>query len=115
MRRLRATSLTEAVTASALFMIVFAVSLEMLPKLTSGDTDAARHIEVRNMTENARRKYAAGLWPSGYYVERTERATAEIEITPYRDFEDVATLRITAVSGNVKTVHTQLVRCDRTE
>ncbi len=111
MHKLRAASLLEAIVASALFMTVFALSLELLPKLTvSGDGLAAAGL--RRTVESARRKYATGLWPAGEYTELYDCGRATIVIVPYRDFDDVATLRITAECGTETTVYTELVRCE---
>lgn len=70
MRRLRAASLIEAVVAAALFMIVFAVTLELLPALTVGRGDGLDTVRVRNALESARRRYARGHGPRGVLPSR---------------------------------------------
>jgi len=111
MRRLKAASLIEAVVASVLFMIVFALSLELLPKLSVGSVDEFATVEVRQIAERSRRKYVAGLWPAGEYFERYDAGCVKIIISPYRNYEDVMVIKITAESGNVKIVQTELAEC----
>ena len=112
MRRLKAASLIEAITASALFMIVFSVSLDLLPKLTVDNADGFDRIAARDMTERARRKYGTGVWPKGRYIERYDDAEAEITLRPHDYFDDVAIMEITARSGRTKTTFTELVICE---
>lgn len=112
MHELKAASLTEAIVASTVFMTVFALSLELLPRLTVSGSDELAAVEMYHMVESARRKYANGLWPAGEYTESYDCGQARIAIKPYRDFEDVAILIIAAESGTERTVHTELVRCE---
>ena len=112
MYELRAASLMEAIVASTVFMTVFALSLELLPRLTVSGSDELAAVEMYHIVESARRKYANGLWPAGEYTESYDCGQAKITIKPYRDFEDMAMLIITAESGTDITVHTELVRCE---
>lgn len=112
MSELKAASLTEAIVASTVFMTVFALSLELLPRLTVNGNDELTAVEMHHIVESARRKYANGLWPAGEYTESYDCGQAKITIKPYRDFEDMAMLIITAKSGTERTVHTELVRCE---
>ena len=109
MYELKGASLLEAVAASSIFMIVFALSLELLPKLTPSGSDGLAAAEMRYI---ARRKYADGLWPAGEYVERYDCGRAKITIEPYRDFEDVAMMTVTVECGTETAVHKELVRCE---
>lgn len=111
MRRLRAASLIEAVVASVLFMTVFALSLELLPKLSVGRGDELAVVGARRIVERARRKYATGLWPAGEYAEYDDDGCALVVIAPYRGCVDVVSVRITVESGGVKIVHTELAAC----
>ncbi len=112
MYELKGASLLEAIAASSIFMIVFALSLELLPKLTLSGSDGLAAAEMRYVAESARRKYADGLWPAGEYVERYDCGRAKITIEPYRDFEDVAMMTVTVECGTETTVHKELVRCE---
>ena len=108
MCRLRAASLIEAVVASVLFMVVFALSLELLPELSVDSGDEFAVAAVRQAAERARRKYTVGLWPAGEYVERYDAVCVETVIAPYPDYGDVKIIRITVESGDVRIVRIEL-------
>lgn len=111
--RWRAASLLEAVVAAVLFLTVFAVVMELVPRLTVRDDDALLVAEAEYRAGRAFGKYATGLWPCGEYAEQYVWGSVAIRIAPYRDFADMQVVEITArIDGSRKRITLkQLVGC----
>lgn len=111
--RLRAASLLEAVVAAVLFLTVFTVTMELLPRLTVRDDDALLVAEAEYRVGKAFEKYGTGLWPCGEYAENYDWGKITVRIEPYRNFTDLQAIGITArIAGSGKRIgHRQLVEC----
>lgn len=112
MRRLKAASLIETVVASALFMIVFMLSLDLLPALTACGGSNADRIAATAAAGSARLKYATGLWPAGRYAEQYAEVEAEVSITPYGGFDGVMVLKIHVAAEGYETETIELILCE---
>lgn len=113
MRRLKGTSLLEAIVAAVLFLTVFAAVMELIPHLTVRDDDALLVAEAEYRAGQTFEKYGTGLWPRGEYTENYDWGEVTVRIEPYRDFEDMQVVSITArISGSRKRIaYKQLVEC----
>lgn len=96
MGRLKGATLLEAIVASVLLLTVFAVTMELLPRLAVRDDDALRIAQADYRVMRAFEKYAAGGWPEGEYVEDYEWGTVVIRVGGYRNSTSVQTVDVTA-------------------
>lgn len=115
MGELKGTALLEAVVASVLFLTVFAVTLELIPRLAVRDDDALRVAEADYRMMRAFEKYASGVWPEGSYVENYAWGTVSIRVCEYRSAEQVQSVEVSAeIEGSRRrTVFRQLVEKKR--
>ena len=113
MRRLKGASLLEAIVAAVLFLTVFAVVMELLPRLTVRDDDALLVAEADYRVGRAFDKYATGMWPCGDYAEAYDWGTVMVWVEAYRGFSDLQVVTVSArIDGSRKRiVHRQLVEC----
>ena len=74
-RRLRGSSLLEAVVAAVLFLTVYAAVMELLPRLTVPDDDALLVAEADYRVGRVFDKYGSGVWPCGEYTETYDWGT----------------------------------------
>lgn len=112
-RRLRAASLLEAVVAAVLLLTVFAVVMELLPRLTVRDDDALLMAEADYRVGRAFDKYATGLWPCGEYAEAYDWGAVTVSVESYRGFEDVRMVTVWAcIDGSRRRITLKrLVEC----
>lgn len=113
MRTLKGASLLEAIVAAAFFLTIFAVVLELLPRITVRDDDALLVAEAEYRTGRAYTKYATGGWPCGEYTESYDWGELTIYIAFYRNVRNVQLVKIRArIDGSRKNiVYQQLVEC----
>lgn len=113
MRGLRGTSLLEAIVAALVFLIVFAATMELMPRFAIREDDAVLVAEANYRVGNVFRKYATGEWPCGEYEETCEWGCIRVVIVPYRDFSDIRSLSVSAsIYGSRKSItFTQLIEC----
>lgn len=113
MRRLKAASLVEAIVAAVVLMIVFAATMELLPRLSLCDDDGLRSVEAEYRMACALHKYGSGVWPEGEYVEPYDGGEVTIRVERYRDYGDLQRLRITVlIDGSRRRIeHEQVVEC----
>ena len=112
MRRLKGASLLEAIVAAVLFLTVFAVVMELLPRLTVRDDDALLVAEADYCVGRAFDKYATGMWPYGDYAEAYDWAVM-VWVEAYRGFSDLQVVTVSArIDGSRKRIALkQLVEC----
>lgn len=113
MRRLKGASLLEAIVAAVLFLTVFAVVMELLPRLTVRDDDALLMAEADYRVGRTFDKYATGVWPCGEYAEAYDWGAVTILVESYRGFSDVQAITVSArIDGSRKRITIkQLVEC----
>lgn len=113
MRRLKGASLLEAIVAAVLFLTVFAVVMELLPRLTVRDDDALLMAEADYRVGRAFDKYATGVWPCGEYAEAYDWGAVTILVESYRGFSDVQAITVSAhIDGSRKRITLkQVVEC----
>ena len=113
MRRLKGASLLEAIVAAVLFLTVFAVVMELLPRLTVRDDDALLVAEADYRVGRASDKYATGMWPCGDYAEAYDWGTVMVWVEAYRGFSDLQVVTVSArIDGSRKRIALkQLVEC----
>ena len=113
MRRLKGASLLEAIVAAVLFLTVFAVAMELLPRLTVRDDDALLMAEADYRVGRAFDKYATGLWPCGEYAETYDWGAVTVLVEAYRGFSDMQAVTVSArIDGSRKRITLkQLVEC----
>lgn len=113
MRRLKGASLLEAIVAAVLFLTVFAVVMELLPRLAMRDDDAILVAEAEYRVGQVFSKYGTGVWPIGEYTEAYEWGGIAVRIDSYRDLSDLQVVTIVArIDGNHKRiVFKQVVAC----
>lgn len=105
MRGLRAASLLEAIVAAVIFLLVFTLTLEQVPRLMLRGDDAWQMIEAERRLARAFDKYGSGAWPEGTYTEGYEGGEVRVRIEPYRGSEKVRALTVEVrVDGNDKTI-----------
>lgn len=111
--KVRGASLIEAVVASVILLAVFAVTMELLPRLSVRDDEGLRMAQGRYRLACILRKYASGAWPEGEYVETSEGVEAAIRIERYGGYEDlqllVVEVRIDGCRRRLE--HRQIVPC----
>lgn len=110
---LQGATLLEAIVAAVLFLTVFAAVTELVPRLTLRDDDALLVAEAEYRTLRMCEKYATGLWPCDTYIESCDWGRIEVEITPYRDYDDLQVVTLRArIDGSRKRInHKQLIEC----
>lgn len=113
MRRLKGASLLEAIVAAVLFLTVFAVVMELLPRLTVRDDDALLMAEADCRVGRAFDKYGIGMWPCGEYAEAYNWGAVTILVESYPGFLDVQVVTVSArIDGSRKRITLkQLVEC----
>lgn len=112
-RRLRASTLLEAIVAAVLFLTLFAAVMELLPRLTVRNDDALLAAEADYRVGCTFDKYASGLWPAGEYAETYDWGAVAIRIESYREFADLQVVTVSArIDGSRKRItHKQLIVC----
>lgn len=112
-RRLRGSSLLEAVVAAVLFLTVYAAVMELLPRLTVRDDDPLLVAEADYRVGRAFDKYGSGVWPCGEYTETYDWGTVTVRIERYRDFTDLQIVTVAAhIDGSRKRITLkQLIEC----
>ena len=104
-RRLRGSSLLEAVVAAVLFLTVYAAVMELLPRLTVRDDDPLLVAEADYRVGRAFDKYGSGVWPCGEYTETYDWGTVTVRIERYRDFTDLQIVTVAAhIDGSRKRI-----------
>ncbi len=113
MAGVRSASLLEAVVASVLFLSVFLVTLELVPRLTVRDDEGVWTVEADYRMMRAFDKYATGLWPAGEYSEEYAWGCVIVKIAPYRAFTDLQVVEVTACIEGVRRrmVFRQIIIC----
>lgn len=102
---LRGASLLETVVASAVFLILFALTLGMLPRLAVRDDDGIRIAEAEYRTERAAERYGTGLWPDGEYVERYGWGEVVVRTESCGAFADVQAVTVRArIDGSRRSI-----------
>lgn len=112
-RSLRAASLVEAIVAAVVLMIVFAATMELLPRLTLREENAPTVAEAEYRAAEAFDKYTSGLWPAGEYAERYDGGEITVRVEPYRHYGDLqlVTVAVRIDGSRKRIVHKQLVEC----
>ena len=112
-RRLRGSSLLEAVVAAVLFLTVYAAVMELLLRLTVRDDDPLLVAEADYRVGRAFDKYGSGVWPCGEYTETYDWGTVTVRIERYRDFTDLQIVTVAAhIDGSRKRITLkQLIEC----
>lgn len=110
-RRLRGASLVEALVAAVVLLVVFAATLELLPRLSVRGDDALLTAEAEYRVGRAFDKYGSGLWPAATYAEHYDWGAVTICVEPYRGHGDLQLVTVTArIDGSGKRiVHKQIV------
>lgn len=111
MCRVKGSTLVETIVASILFMVIFAVSLELVPRLTVTGRNEVDMIETEICLSRAREKYTTGVWPAGEYLERYGNGKAKVLIEYYRDLDDVVVVHIEIEAGNERITYSEIVEC----
>ena len=102
---IRAASLLEAVVAAVVFLIVFTIAMELLPRLTLREDETLLVADAEYRVARAFDKYATGVWPVGVYSESYDWGTVEIKLTPYRNYDDLQMLIVlTHIDGSRKRI-----------
>lgn len=114
MAELKGTSLLEAVVASVLFLIVFLMTMELVPRLTVRDDEGVWTVEADYRMMRAFDKYATGLWPAGEYTEEYDWGNVIVKIAPYRTFADLQAVEVTVRINGVRRrmVYRQIIICN---
>ena len=110
-RRLRGASLVEALVAAVVLLVVFAATLELLPRLSVRGDDALLTAEAEYRVGRAFDKYGSGLWPAATYAEHYDWGAVTIRVEPYRDHGDLQLVTVTACfdGSGKRIVHNQIV------
>jgi len=113
MRRVKAASLVEAVVAAVVLLVVFAATMELLPRLSVRDDEAPALAEAEYRATQVFAEYASGLWPAGRYTERYDGGEATVLVEPYRQYSDVQliTVEVRTDGSRKRIIHRQLVEC----
>lgn len=105
MRRLKGSTLLEAVVAAAVFLTVFAALLELLPRLTVREDDALLCARAEYLTARAFDRYASAGGPCGTDTLRYDWGCITVRTERYRGFEDLRMLTLTArIDGSRKRI-----------
>lgn len=113
MRRLRGTSLLEAIVAAVLFLLVFASVMELMPRLAVRNDDAVLLAEAHYRTSRTFEKYASGGWHCGAYVHRYDWGEITVRISAWRGLDAIREIEVEArIEGSVRVVRLkQLAAC----
>lgn len=102
---MRAASLLEAVVAAVVFLIVFTIAMELLPRLTLREDETLLVADAEYRVARVFDKYATGVWPVGVYSESYDWGTVEVRLVPYRNYDELQLLIVTAhIDGSRKRI-----------
>lgn len=94
MGTLKGSTLIEVIIASVIFMSVFAISLETVSRLTVRQDDNLALVEAGHRMEECFRDYAGR--DEGVYTREYEWGTVRVLLRPYREYERLHEMVITA-------------------
>lgn len=100
MPRLKASTLIEAMVAAVIFLIVFAVSMQTISKLTVKDNIGVILIEADYRTKIIFNRFTGGEYVSGSYVEKFDWGEITTVVCPYRDYTTLQLIAVTATINN---------------
>lgn len=93
---LPASTLVEAIVASVIFLAVFAISLNTVTRLTTGEKDYITMVEVDYAIKSCFREYSGGGHLPGKYNKTYDWGEITIEINPYGNYPELQQLMISA-------------------
>lgn len=113
MCKLIGASLLEAIIAGLLFLIVFSITMELLPYLARPRHETLFSMKLDFAIEQILTKYMTGVWPNGIYSETYEWGEISIRIEPYRDYSDMQVIVISTHSNEYDRpiTHMQIIEC----
>jgi len=113
--RVPGSSMIEAIVASAIFLLVFAVSLSTLTGLAIRDDETYELLEAERAMTDCFLRYGSGTMANGSYTDQFEWGEITTAIENYGDYEDIRQVSMRAViSGSRKSiVYTRLVTVRR--
>lgn len=82
-KSLKASSLIECVVASVILLASFAITMEMLTRVTLKESDPAENVRMELALRECRREYGDGLHAPGNYSREHDWGTMEISIRDY--------------------------------
>lgn len=83
--KLAGASLLESIVASIVFLIIFMLALDVLPRLSLQENHNIFMIKMESDIENIISKYGSGMYPTGHYIEPCIYGNIEISVLSYRD------------------------------
>ncbi len=96
-RMLRASTLMEVIVASAIFLVVFAISLHTVTRLAVSPREDEDFTEADSRLRSAFRQYADGRHEAGEYTRPWSRGEIVITIAPYRDYDALQEITLSTV------------------
>ncbi len=104
-RQLPGSTIIEAIVASLIFMMVFAISLSTVTGFTLREHEGYALLEAERQLTACIDRYCGGIWPERTYGEEYEWGKITIKITPYESFENMQAVTLTAwLAGSRKTI-----------
>ncbi len=100
MGALKGSALVEAIVAAVIFLCVFAISLETVSRLTVRQDNGMALVEAGQRMEECFREYAGR--ENGAYTKEYEWGEVVVRIGPYREYERLREIVITADTGQKK-------------
>ncbi|WP_099293127.1 MULTISPECIES: hypothetical protein [unclassified Butyricimonas] len=82
-KSLEASSLIECVVASVILLASFAITMEMLTRVTLKESDPAENVKMELSLRECRREYGDGCHVPGNYSRENDWGTLEITIRQY--------------------------------
>lgn len=116
--KLKGSTLVEAIVASAIFLIIFIISLNTLNKIViAGNSDEYALIEADYNMDICYSVYAGGTFPHGKYPADYSWGTIDVEIKQYGEYTDIDEIVITATINNnhKKMIRRHLVEKNRAD
>ena len=82
-KSLSASSLIECVVASVILLTSFAITMEMLTRVTLKESDPVENVKMELSSRECRREYGDGRHAPGNYSRECDWGTLEITIRQY--------------------------------
>jgi hypothetical protein len=105
MGRLKGASMIEAIVASLIFLLAFAISLSTLTGLTLREDEGYVLLEVERAISDRFTLYGDGIRAQGTYTDTYEWGKITTSITRYGDYENIQQVAMRAtITGSRKTI-----------
>jgi hypothetical protein len=109
-RKLSGSTIIEVIVSSLVFLLAFTISLSTVTGFTLREDEGYTLLEAERRLAACIDRYGNGTWPQSIYEESHPWGNITIRIAPYKDFENIQTVVLSAqLTGSRKTIEYRIL------